>query len=71
MAYEAPVSEQALDVGQLALLALLRRLRALGYAFTTITSGSHGRVVERFGEAPAEDLRGLLGWSLPTRPEVS
>jgi len=57
-----------LDEAQAALVALLRRLEGLGYRFTTITSGSHGRVVDRRPGALARDLRDLLGWSLPAPP---
>jgi hypothetical protein len=53
-----------LDAGQSALLRLLSRLSAVGYGFTTITPNSHRRVVDR-REGPGEDLRDLLGWSLP------
>ena len=51
-----------LDDGQQALLRLLERLAAEAYAFTTITPGSHGRILERDGR-DGHDLRDLLGWS--------
>lgn len=54
-----------LDPEQSALLSLLQRLEAGGYAFTTVTSSSHGRVVGREPDLRAETLRDLLGWSLP------
>ena len=48
-----------------ALLELLRRLKSDDYRFITITPDTHRRVLRRFGEARARDLREALGWSLP------
>lgn len=47
-----------------ALVALLRELKALGYAFVTPTPATHRRVIGRPGKARAADLRDILGWSL-------
>lgn len=46
-----------------ALLDLLRTLDARGYSFITPTPATHARVVRR--KRLAEDLRDILGWSLP------
>ncbi len=48
-----------------ALVALLRRLDALGYDFTAITPASHARVVERTEMVEARSLHDVFGWSLP------
>lgn len=46
-----------------ALVALLRRLAAIGYDFVAVTPETHRRVVAR--RAQGRDLRDALGWSLP------
>lgn len=51
-----------------ALLDLLKLLAARGYRFVTPTPASHARVVARPEMSHAEDLRGMLGWSLPFTP---
>jgi methylase of polypeptide subunit release factors len=48
-----------------ALVALGRALDAAGYRFTTVTPATHQRVIARDPEAPAADLRDILGWSRP------
>ncbi|GJD59882.1 N5-glutamine methyltransferase family protein [Methylobacterium frigidaeris] len=53
-----------------ALLALVDAVRATGYAFTTVTPATHERVNRRPGSAEARDLRDILGWSRPFRPDV-
>lgn len=62
-------SGPALDRGQQALLALLRRLDALGYDFVTVTPDTHRTVYHRDKDRLARSLRDLLGWSLPGRRE--
>lgn len=52
-----------------ALLALLQRLSALGYRFTTVTPETHATVLSRRA-APAKTLRDVLGWSQPFEPSV-
>lgn len=51
-----------------ALLALLQRLEADGYAFTTPTPLTHARIVARRTQARARSLRDVFGWSLPFAP---
>lgn len=51
----------------LALIALLKVLKAEGYAFVTPTPSTHERVLRR-KRPPAEGLRDALGWSLPFYP---
>lgn len=46
---------------------LLGALADHGYSFTTITPESHRRVNQRPGNAWAQDLRGVFGWSRPFR----
>jgi len=49
-----------------ALLELLRRLDALGYAFVTPTPDTHGHVRRRSTAAgPDDTLRDIFGWSRP------
>ncbi|MCA9530278.1 MAG: class I SAM-dependent methyltransferase [Myxococcales bacterium] len=55
---------------QRALLELGQRLRAAGYAFTTITPASHARVNARAEGANARSLRDVFGWNRPFAPEV-
>lgn len=45
------------------LILLLSRLDALGYHFVTVTPSTHALVAAR--KAKADDLRDVLGWSLP------
>ncbi|WP_411288778.1 methyltransferase [Phenylobacterium sp.] len=49
-------------------LALLRKLAALGYQFTTPTPLTHQRILLRRRQAEACDLADVFGWSLPFRP---
>ena len=51
-----------------ALLDLLSALKARSYSVITPTPATHARVVARKSEA--EDLRDVLGWSLPFRREA-
>ncbi len=53
-----------------ALLALVEAVRATGYAFTTVTPATHEAVNRRSGNAEARDLRDVLGWSRPFRPDL-
>jgi len=53
-----------------ALLELARRLRALGYGFTTVTPATHARVNARLENRWARDLAGIFGWSRPFRPDI-
>jgi methylase of polypeptide subunit release factors len=46
-----------------ALVRLLDRVRAQAYEFEPPTPATHARVLARFGNAPGETLRDLLGWS--------
>lgn len=48
-----------------ALLVLGRLLRGRGYRFTTVSPATHARVNGRAGNAWAEDLAGVFGWSRP------
>ena len=48
-----------------ALVALVERLRATGYAFTTVTPATHARVNARPRNARARSLRDVFGWSRP------
>lgn len=52
------------------MLALLASLAARRYHFTTISPGSHARVLARRPDALAADLRDALGWSLPFRRDT-
>ncbi|KAB7624302.1 methyltransferase [Alkalilimnicola sp. S0819] len=52
------------------LLALLKELRARGYAHTTVTPATHARVNGRKGQAWARDINGVLGWSRPFSGDV-
>lgn len=54
-----------LPAADLALLDLLTRLDAAGYDFITPTPETHRRVLARRRGQPAQDLREVLGWSLP------
>lgn len=53
-----------------ALLALGQALRQAGYHFTTVTPSTHRRVNGRAGNARAQDLRGVFGWSRPFSPDL-
>lgn len=53
-----------------ALIDLIGLVRATGYGFTTVTPASHARVNARPEAAMAHDLRDVLGWSRPFRPEA-
>lgn len=53
------------------LIALLERLKRLGYGFVTPGNDTHRRVVRQKhfrGEGLAGDLRDVFGWNLPFRP---
>lgn len=52
------------------LAALLQALDHEGYAFTTVTPATHGRVLARRRGAAAADLRDIFGWSLPFARET-
>jgi methylase of polypeptide subunit release factors len=51
-----------------ALLGLLRALDARGYDFITPSPATHSRYLTLRGDAPAQSLRDVFGWSLPFRP---
>lgn len=53
-----------------ALLALGQALRQAGYQFTTVMPSTHRRVNGRAGNARAQDLRGVFGWSRPFSPDL-
>ncbi|MFQ6590012.1 MULTISPECIES: methyltransferase [Pseudomonas] len=53
-----------------ALLRLGRRLQAEDYHFITPTPLTHQRVIARWDNAPASDLRGIFGWSRPFDMQV-
>jgi hypothetical protein len=48
-----------------ALLDLVHAVDETGYRFVTVTPETHRRVIARRGEASAQDLRDVFGWSLP------
>ncbi|MBL6077037.1 class I SAM-dependent methyltransferase [Belnapia sp. T18] len=52
------------------LLALAEAVRDTGYNFVTPTPATHARVNRRPGNAVAEDLRGVFGWSRSFPAEV-
>ena len=52
------------------LATLARMLRDRSYAFTTPTPATIARVNARPGNGWAADLRGVLGWSRPFRPDI-
>lgn len=69
----APEAEQAgagLSAPEAALLQLARALAAHGYRFTTITPATHAQVNARPGNAWAEDLAGIFGWSRAFKEEL-
>lgn len=53
-----------------ALLELLRRLEALGYAFVTPTPDTHGHVRRRSPAGADDALRDIFGWSRPFAAEL-
>jgi methylase of polypeptide subunit release factors len=53
-----------------ALIRLGEALRAVHYAFTTITPATHARVNARPENEHGKDLRGVFGWSRPFWPHV-
>lgn len=63
VAHSTPVSDSAL-------LALGHALRNAGYHFTTVTPDTHARVNARPGNAEAQTLADVFGWSRPARPDV-
>jgi precorrin-6B methylase 2 len=67
--FHAP-GRHRLDEADLALLALLRGLKAASYHFVTPTPASHARVLARPGRTLARGLRDIFGWSLPFGPDV-
>jgi release factor glutamine methyltransferase len=52
-----------------ALVRLGARLKATGYAFTTVTPATQDRVNARPENAWARSVRDVLGWNRPFRPE--
>ncbi len=59
-----------MDVADDALVALGRKLLALGYRFITITPESHARVNRRPDNRHARSLRDVFGWSRPFSREL-
>jgi predicted RNA methylase len=53
-----------------ALLSLLTALDGDGYDFVPPTPATHARVVARPDRREAQDVRDVLGWSLPVAPRV-
>jgi predicted RNA methylase len=53
-----------------ALLSLLTTLDTEGYNFVPPTPATHARVVARPDRREAQDVRDVLGWSLPVAPGV-
>ena len=53
-----------------ALAHFVERVRATGYAFTTVTPATHARVNARPRNALARNLRDVLGWSRPFREDL-
>ncbi len=56
------------DLGKLE--ALLRRLKSMGYAFTTVTPETHALVNARPSNAVARSVEDVFGWSRPFMPAV-
>ena len=52
------------------LVALLERLKSIGYRFVPPTPETHRRVVARLDKARAGDLRDIFGWSRPFAREA-
>lgn len=63
MAHAGRMTTTTIDTD--ALLALGQALQHAGYQFTTVTPATHRRVNGRPGNAWAQDLRGVFGWSRP------
>ena len=59
-----------LDDRERALVRLALAARELGYRFATPTPATHERVNTQPANRWARDLRGVLGWSRPFRPEI-
>lgn len=53
-----------------ALVQLMAAVRAQGYAYTAVTPLTHARVNARPGNAWAQDLAGIFGWSRPFHADV-
>lgn len=53
-----------------ALLSLLQVLKRCGYHFVTPTPATHARILARESFSEANNLRGVLGWSLPFLPHT-
>ena len=69
-ALSLPAAPHSAGSRRAALLELLHMLRMDGYAFVTVTPGSHARVVARPTRREARTVRDVLGWSLPFAPAV-
>lgn len=63
-ATSVPTEAPARDPDE-ALLAVVRALRANGYAFTTVTPATHATVLARDPGLTARSLRDIFGWSRP------
>lgn len=53
-----------------ALVQLMAAVHAYGYAYTAVTPLTHARVNARPGNAWAQDLTGIFGWSRPFHDKV-
>ncbi|MDB5686995.1 MAG: methyltransferase [Rhizorhabdus sp.] len=60
-----PRPDKVLATADVALLGLLARLKADGYAFVTPTPATHAHILKRPDRREAHSLRDILGWSLP------
>lgn len=65
-----PQPQRDLADSDAALFELLQALARRDYRFVTPTPATHARVLARTGRREARDLRDVLGWSLPFRPDI-
>lgn len=68
----APANEERFwrDADDDALFRFACAIRDSGYGFTTVTPATHLRVNSRAGNAWANDMAGVFGWSRPFRAEL-
>lgn len=59
-----------MNKSEAALLALLQGLKQRDYRFITPSPATHARVLAHRPREEADDLRDVLGWSLPFAPET-
>lgn len=67
---DAATARQAFSRNPQKLEALLRRLRSMGYGFTTVTPETHALVNARPSNAVARSVEDVFGWSRPFLPVV-